>query len=79
MGEQIRKKQKWVGEPHKINWDKITAVHYSFPPGSLEQDWREEALRYRETLKRIKKIVANENITGIETKLMIKDMLEGIE
>lgn len=30
-------------------------------------------------LEKIKKIVDNEKITGIEAKLMIKDILEGIE
>ena len=31
------------------------------------------------TLDKIKKIIDNEKITGIETKLMIKDILEGVE
>lgn len=79
MGEQIRKKQKWEGEPHKINWDEIKAVHYSFPPGSLEESCRDETLRHRETLDKIKKIVDNEKVSGIEAKLMIKDILEEIE
>ena len=57
----------------------ITGVIYNFPKGSLEEGWRDEALRHRETLERIKKIVDNEKITGIEAKLMIKDILEGIE
>lgn len=30
----------------------------------------------RETIKRIKEIVNNDKITGIEAKLIIKDMLE---
>lgn len=57
----------------------ITAFHCSFPPGSLEEGWRDEALRHRETLDKIKKIINNEKITGIEAKLMIKDILERIE
>lgn len=34
---------------------------------------------YENRLQRIKKIVDNEKITGIEAKLMIKDILEEIE
>jgi len=59
--------------------EEITSVTYSFPPGSLEESWRDEALRHREIIHKIKKIVDNEKITGIEAKLMIKDLLEGIE
>lgn len=33
----------------------------------------------KKILDKIKKIINNEKITGIEAKLMIKDILEGIE
>lgn len=54
----------------------IDSIHISYPPGSLEEDWRDEALRHRETLDKIKKIIDNEKVSGIEAKLMIKDILE---
>ena len=57
--------------------EEVTSIYYSFPPGSLEDDWKKEALEHRKTLEKIQKIVDNEKITGIEAKLMIKDMLEG--
>lgn len=48
-----------------------------------DSEQRREIERYisnlENTLDKIKKIVDNEKITGIEAKLMIKDILEGIE
>lgn len=47
----------------------------------LEDKIRECKIKDRkiETLHKIKDIVDNEKITGIEAKLMIKDILDGIE
>lgn len=41
--------------------------------------YKEESEELKAILEKIKKIVDNEKITGIEAKLMIKDILEGIE
>lgn len=49
---KIRKKHEWDGEPHKIDWES-KSVHISYPPGSLEQDWKEEALRHREEIEHL--------------------------
>lgn len=50
---EIRKKKKWNCDNHKIDWDETKSVHISYPPGSLEQDWREEALRHREEIEHL--------------------------
>ena len=57
--------------------EEVTNIYYRFPKGSLEDDWKKEALEHRKTLEKIQKIVDNEKITGIEARLMIKDILEG--
>lgn len=48
-----------------------------------DSEQRREIERYiinlKNTLDKIKQIINNEKITGIEAKLMIKDILEGIE
>lgn len=41
--------------------------------------YKEESEELKKILERIKKIVDNEKITGIEAKLMIKDILEEIK
>ena len=46
---------------------------------NLYYEYKEESEELKKILEKIKKIVDNEKITGIEAKLMIKDILEGIE
>ena len=40
-----------------------------------DEEW-EEYKKYNKIINKIKEIVDNEKITGIEAKLMIKDVLE---
>ena len=41
--------------------------------------YKEESEELKKILDKIKKIIDNEKVSGIEAKLMIKDILEGKE
>ena len=72
---EIRKKQKWECDNHKIDWSETKSVHISYPPGSLEQDWKEEALRHREEIENLnKKILTLEEIIRKANNNVLKDI-----
>ena len=46
---------------------------------NLYYEYKEESEELKKILDKIKEIVNNEKITGIEAKLMIKDLLDEIK
>lgn len=79
MGIESKKKDKWKGENRKINWDKVEAIHITYPPGSLEQDWKEEALRHREEIKRLKEEYVMLQNASDEVEGKLREDIERLE